>query len=128
MENKDNQFQYTYVAPTDKERREIERIREYYRPEREESDFIRLTKLDKRVRSIPTCAALTLGTIGTLIFGSGLAMVLEWELLTLGIAVSALGIVPVALAYPAYTFFVKRMKKKYGDEILQLLDKLLKKD
>ena len=70
--------------------------------------------------------ALTLGIIGTLIFGLGLALILEWNNLPLGTALSALGLVPILLAYPLYRAVLKRQKEKYAEEILQLSENLLK--
>ena len=42
-----------------------------------------------------------------------------------GIALAALGIVPIALAYPVFNRLLRRGKKKYGAEILRLSEELL---
>ncbi len=82
--------------------------------------------LDKKVRAPATALALTLGVIGTLVFGAGLALVLEGGLFARGIAVSLAGGVLLALAYPVHAAILKRNKKKYGKEILRLADELAK--
>lgn len=125
MQKKENDFNYTYVAPTRAERKQIERIRESYLPT-EENAFTRLQNLDKKVQTPPMITALTLGIIGTLIFGLGLTFILEWNKLLLGAALSALGLVPILLAYPLYRAVLNRQKKKYAEEILQLSENLLK--
>ncbi len=124
MEEK--QFEYTYVSPTEKEKRKIERIRRQYQTEPVENGVVeRIQRLDKRVKNTATAWGLTLGIVGCLIFGTGMTMVLEWAILIGGIAVSAIGCLPMCLAYPAYTFFLERGKKKYGEEILRLSDEIL---
>ena len=124
MENK--QFNYTYRAPTEEERREIESIkRQYEAPKTEEGKLERLRKLNNYVNGLATAVSLVVGVIGLLIFGLGLAMVLEWSLLIWGILVMVVGIPPIAIAYPLYNKILKRNKEKYGQEILQLSEELL---
>ena len=124
--NKD-QFNFTYTAPSQEERREIESIRRQYtnQPIENENKFERLKKLDGLVRNTATVWALVLGIIGTLIFGLGFSMVLEWNIVLWGIVVCAVGAIPIAIAYPVYLLVFKKLKKKYGEEILKLSEELL---
>lgn len=127
--NNNEDFSYSYTAPTEKERKEITAIRNQYAPTSDTKSGIQtLRALDKRVHSIPMITSLTIGVIGTLIFGLGMAMVLEWHITLYGILVSAIGIIPTALAYPVYKFSLKRMKKKYGKRILELSESILKQN
>ena len=127
MENKE--FNYTYTAPTERERREIESIRKQYQdPEKSMSKIERLRTLDARVKNTANAVALVVGIVGTLIFGVGLCLILEWSQLLWGIVVVAVGAVPTGLAYPLYTMVLKASKKKYGEEILRLSEELLKGD
>ena len=119
----DNQFKYTYTALTEQDKREIERIKDGYLDTQDK--LKQLKRLDARVKSIPKIWALVLGVIGTLIFGIGLTMCLEWEMFVAGVIISAVGIVPVALAYPVYNAVSKRCKEAYKDKILSLADELL---
>lgn len=122
----DNKFSYTYTAPTEQERAEIESIRRDYSPEgRKQTDLEKLRALDKKVKNLPMVLSLTIGIIGTLIFGLGICMALEWNLLLWGIVVGIIGCIPVGLAYPCYKWILARQKKKYGNEIIALSDKLL---
>ena len=120
-------FEYSYSAPTEAERKEIESIRRQYIAEekREETDMEKLRRLDAKVRNMPTMYALIMGVFGILVFGLGLAMVLEWGMMLWGIVVMVVGALPMGLAYPIYQFTLKEGKKKYGAEILELSEKLL---
>ena len=73
-----DKFNYTYTAPTESERREIEEIRR------------------------------------------------QWALYGWGIAVSAVGAAALGASYPLYKFVLKRNKKRFGQEIIELSDELLK--
>ncbi len=124
MENRE--FNYTYVAPTDEERKEIERIRKQYLPqEKTEGKMERLRRLDSRVRISPKVISLALGVVGCLLFGLGLAMILEWTMIVWGVAVAVVGSLPMGLAYPVHALLLERNKKKYGEEILRLSEELL---
>lgn len=125
MEKK--KFEYTYTAPTEQERREIESIRRQYVSGNAapEGGIERLRYLDRRVKSAPTCWGLVLGVLGLLIFGLGLSMVLQWALYLWGVLVALVGAVPMGLAYPVYCRVLRRNKDKYGAEILRLTETLL---
>ncbi len=122
-------FHYTYTAPTEEERKEIESIKRQYveAEKKEETKLQRLRRLDAKVRSTPVILALTVGIIGTLIFGLGLTCVLEWDKLLLGVGIMAIGGIFAGLAYPIYGWSLKRGKKKYGAEIIKLSEELLNK-
>lgn len=122
----DNKFSYRYSAPTKDERREIEDIKRRYVIENKgKSDFDKLKELDAKVKNPPLILSLTLGICGTLLFGLGLTMVLEWKMLLAGIIIMFVACVPVAAAYPVYNVFLKKNKEKYSDEIIKLSDNLL---
>lgn len=125
MEEKNN-FKYNYVAPTSKERREIESIRNGYLPaSKNEDKLTKLKEMDKRVKNIPFIVALVIGTIGVLIFGLGFAMVLEWGLLVFGVLVGVLGGIVMLLNLSIYKKISCFMKNKYADKIIKLSDELL---
>ena len=125
MENKE--FNYTYVAPTESERKEIESIKNQYiqAEKKAETKMERLRRLDGKVKNTPTILSLCFGIIGLLIFGVGLTTVLEWEHLLLGACIMAVGAIPIAVAYPVYKWSLKVGKKKYGEEIVSLSEELL---
>ncbi len=124
-----NKFEYSYSAPTESERREIEDIKKAYLPKDENSNKLkRLRTLDGRVRKSALFAALFFGISGTLVFGLGMAMILEWDIFIWGTVVGAVGCVLLVLAHPARKIVLKRLKAKYGQEILRLSEELLHED
>ena len=123
----DPDFKYNYQAPTAEERREIESIRNSYLTQKPNQDdkLSTLRKLDSKVRSLPKILALTIGIIGTLIFGLGLAMILEWNLIAWGILICAVGIIIIVVNYPIFRKVSTNLKNKYSKEILNLSEELL---
>ena len=124
MEN--NEFEYSYTAPTEAERREIASIRKQYETKSEKQIKIdRIRRLDSFVQSFSMTLSLIIGVMGALIFGLGMAMILVWSITVFGIIVCVVGAVPVAAAYPIFLVTMKRNKEKYGEEILKLSDEIL---
>ena len=126
MDKENNKFSFTYSAPTEAERREIESIRRQYKPENfEENKVERLRRLHSKVVGGATAVSLAVGIVGTLAFGFGLTCFLEFDMAVLGVVFSVIGAVPIALAYPLHKQMIKRGKEKYGDEIIKLSDEIL---
>ncbi len=121
---KNDKFSMRYTAPTPAERREIEDIRRRYADEPTASGLDRLRELDSKVKRLPTALGLTLGVVGTLLFGIGLTAVLEWGNYLVGVIVMLVACLPIAAAYPLYAFLLNRNKAKYSGEILSLADSL----
>lgn len=123
-------FQYSYTAPTQTERREIQRIRDAYAVKKEQDGFARLQALHNKVQTPPRILAITLGVLGTLLFGAGLACILEFSKYVLGAILAAAGIFPLAFAYPVWKGMITARKKKYSEQIITLSNSLLdeKKD
>ena len=122
MENKNESFSYTYSAA---QQEEIKKIRSRYMAE-EEDKMQQLRRLDSAASKKGMIVALTLGIAGSLILGGGMSLCLVGERYIPGIILGILGIIPVALAYPVYTFVTERQRKKIAPEILRLTDELMK--
>ena len=121
-----NQFNFKYTAPTEAERKEIDSIRRQYLPQDQaENKLERLRRLDALVKNTAIIWSLVLGVVGCLIFGLGLAMVLEWNILLWGIVLMVVGALPMGIAYPLYKALLYKYKSRYGDEILRLSEELL---
>lgn len=124
-----NQFNFKYTAPSLEERKEIDSIRRQYSPQQKtETKLERLRRLDSLVKNTAVIWSLIFGIVGCLIFGLGLTMILEWEILIWGIVVMVVGSVPMAIAYPLYKQVLNKGKENYGDEILSLSEELLNED
>lgn len=122
----EDKFNYSYYAPNESERREIENIKKQYifAPKREDK-LERLRELNKRVTQPPMIVSLTMGIIGVLITGLGMAMVLEWNIMVWGIIVGVIGLAVAAVAYPVYREILNRNKRRYGRQIIELSNELL---
>ena len=123
MENTENNgtFTYTYSA---KQQDEIKNIRQKYAP-REEDKMEQLRRLDQSVTQSGMIAGLVVGIIGSLLLGTGMACILEWDFSILGIAVGIIGMIGMALAYPIYTIITKKRREKLAPQIIQLSDELM---
>lgn len=128
MDNTEGTFQYTYSA---KERSEVEDIRRKYLPAQEDK-MERLRKLDRSASRKAQAWAIGLGTVGALVMGTGMSLVMT-ELgsrvpfaTPVGVGVGLLGMVLVALAYPLYNGILKRERQRIAPEILRLTDELMK--
>ena len=129
MQEEKQGFEFSYSAPTEDERREVESIKRGYLSKTEkESKLEKIRALDNKVKRMPTTVALTLGIIGTLIFGLGMTCVLEWGRVGLGVALGLVGGIVALIAYPIYKCVHNSNKAKYGEEILKLAEEILKKD
>lgn len=124
MNEQNNKFSYTYSVPTENERREIESIRKNYLPEKP-SKLALLRKLHAKVKNTATAVAISVGIVGLLVFGLGMAMVLQWGLIAAGIAFSAVGCAVMGFAKKIYDCVFQKQKAKYGEEILKLSEQLL---
>ena len=122
-------FEYTYSA---EQQKEVEEIRKKYLP-RKEDKMEQLRKL----HAIPTqkaqAASLAVGIVGALIMGTGMSLAmtdigaaLGSLAMVLGIFAGVVGMVLVALAYPAYNRVLRKQREKIAPEILRLADELLK--
>lgn len=126
MQNQQDKFEYTYSAPTERERKEIMSIRRQYEDKpTTDGKLERLRRLDAIVKNRCMIISLTIGVIGCLIFGLGLACVLEFNRLALGIICGAVGAIVMIFAYPLHRFIYKKDKAKYGEEIIKLSQELL---
>ncbi|MGN0823926.1 MAG: hypothetical protein ACI4MB_02520 [Candidatus Coproplasma sp.] len=122
----EEKFNYTYSAPTEEERREIESIRNCYLPQSEEkSKLQRLIELDKKVKNAARIVALSFGVVGLLVFGLGMSMAMVWGLYIWGSVVGLVGVALMAAAYPLMRLTYKKQKQKYSQEILRLSEELL---
>ena len=131
---KQNGFTYTYSA---KEQAELKRIRDKYTaPTEDEDKMARLRRLDASVTNTAQAVAIVFGTIGTLILGFGMSLIMT-ELaeglgisgdaaMVIGIIVGIVGGILASLAYPIYNAIVKAKRKKLAPEIIRLTDELMK--
>jgi len=130
MEKNQETFTYTYCA---RQKEEVENIRKKYLPQ-QENKLEQLRRLHRCATQKATAWALVLGIAGALIMGAGMSLVmtdigkiigLSSSLLP-GIVTGVIGIIPVALAYPAYKRILLKERRRIAPQILSLSEELLK--
>ena len=128
MEEK-NVFEYKYSA---KQQEEVDAIKKKYLPQEEKakelSKLEELKKLDKKVEMTATLWSIAVGVIGTLIFGTGMSLIMPFEtaMYVAGILSGILGIAGMALALPVYRQVLKKQREKAAPRILELTEELSK--
>ena len=126
MNNKQENFNYTYSAS---QQEEIKKIRDKYTPPTQTEDKMeRLRRLDKSVTKPGTVISLIVGIISSLILGAGMSMCMVWgdELFLIGIIVGVVGMIGIICAYPLYSSITKARREKLAAEIIRLSNELMK--
>ena len=120
-QNKDT-FNFTYSAAY---REEVEHIRSKYM-ESQESDLDELRKIDARVTSTATFAAIAVGIVGIVVFSCGLSLCLSLGRPILGIVLSGAGLVVMGCGLLVNRLVLQRLREKYAPRVMELSDKLLR--
>lgn len=126
-----DKFDFTYAAPTEEERQEIEAMRRDYSPEQnKQSALERMRQLNRKVRLPAEITAVVLGVVGVLTFGTGMSMVMEAISggMYLGIGLGVAGVALLVFLRKIYRFILKKRKDRYGKEILGIAERLLNKE
>ena len=109
-----------------------QKIRAQYM-EKESSELDELRALDKKVKRPANVFAYTFGSIGAVVMGAGMSLVMTEIGATLGmenamipgIVIGVVGMLMALVNYPIHKRFLAARKKKYGEEILALSEKLM---
>lgn len=121
-----NKFRIDYEGKNDNIKEEVESIRNsYLEKSSSQKKLEELRKIDSKVKNTPLIIALSFGIIGTLVFGFGMSLILEFKNYIFGIIVSIIGMILIVLAYPIYSILLKKFKNKYKDKILELSNELI---
>ena len=101
-----------------------ESVAKDYMP-KETNKVIQLKKLDERAKLPAFITAMTLGIIGTLIFGTGMCFGLGVFgtgviFMVIGVLLGIVGAAICGINYPLYKKLLKKGKEKYAFEILEL--------
>lgn len=120
--NNNNSYTYTYSA---KQQDEVRKIYERYIG-KDEDKMTKLVRLDRKANLWGNLAAITLGTIGALLFGIGMCFGLVWGGSAWAIAFAVAGVIVAAPAYPIGRVITVKMRQKVTPEILSLCDELMK--
>lgn len=110
-----------------------EKIRTQY-VEKQSTDLDALRALDAKVKRPVNVFSYVLGSIGAVVMGAGMSLVMTEIGATVGIENTmacgiAVGVVGLALAlvnYPLHKTLLRNRKKKYSEQILALSEKIVK--
>lgn len=111
----------------------VEKIRSQY-TEAEFTDLDALKTLDAKVKRSANVFGYVYGSIGAVIMGAGMSLVMTdigkmiglASTLTPGIAVGVVGLVMTCTTYPIYKKILNSRKKKYAGQIMELSDRIMK--
>ena len=109
-----------------------QKIRAQYM-EKTPSELDALRVLDAQVKRPANVFAYTFGSLSAIIMGAGMSLVMTdigaiigiTAVLVPGIAIGVVGLGMALLTYPVYKGILNARKRKYGDEILKLSDKIM---
>ncbi len=90
--------------------------------------------LDAKVKRPAIIWGSTLLTLGALIMGTGMSLVMTdlgkmigiGNSMVYGVVIGVIGMLVAGLAYPAYTKILNSRRKKYSKEIIKLSDDIMK--
>jgi len=111
-----------------------QKIRAQYM-EKEFTELDELRRLDAEVKRPANVFSYVFGSIGAVVMGAGMSLVMT-ELgatigiekpMALGIVIGIIGLAMTIANYPVYKAFLGSRKKKYGEKILELSDKIMNK-
>ncbi len=112
----------------------VQKIRTQY-TEKQATELDALRKLDSQVKRPANVFAYIFGSLGAIVMGAGMSLVMTDLGASLGIAaplvpgvvIGVIGMLMAIANYPIYSRILTARKKKYAGEIMRLSDKLMSK-
>ena len=110
----------------------VQKIRTQY-TENEHTQLDELKELDAKVKRPANAFAYIFGSIGAIIMGSGMSLVMTEigsmigmeETMVPGIIIGVVGLFMAIVNYPIYKNILGSRRNKYADKIIALSDKLM---
>ena len=111
----------------------VQKIRSQY-TEREHTELDALKALDAKAKKPAKVFGYTYGSIGTIVMGAGMSLVMTdigamlsmTDTLLPGIVIGIVGLVMVLTTYPIHKRILNSRKKKYASKIMELSDRIMK--
>jgi len=111
----------------------VERIRSQY-TEQEHTDLDALKALDAKVKKPAKVFGYTYGSIGAIVMGAGMSLVMTdigvmlgmTETMVPGIVIGIVGLIMSCTTYPIYKKILISRKKKYASKIMELSERVMK--
>ncbi len=113
----------------------VEKIRtQYMEKEAGEKNLDKLRELDAQVKRPANVFGYVFGSIGAIIMGAGMSLVMTdigaqlgiSATMPVGIAVGVVGMIMAIINYPIYRKILSSRREKYADKILELSEKIMK--
>ncbi len=112
----------------------VQKIRTQY-TEKQYTELEQLQALDIKVKRPANLFAYLFGSLGAIIMGSGMSLVMTEvgsilgmeNAMVPGIAVGVIGLVMAIINYPIYKGILTNRRKKYAAQIISLSEKLMQK-
>lgn len=112
----------------------VQKIRGQY-TEKKHTELWELRKLDAKVKRPAKVFAYIFGTVGAIVMGAGMSLVMTDIAKTVGIqnpmlygiVIGIIGMVMAIINYPIYKSILASRRKKYADKIIALSDKIMNK-
>lgn len=110
----------------------VQKIRTQY-TEKEHAQLDALKELDSKVKRPANVFAYTFGSVGAIIMGSGMSLVMteigsmigmETGMIP-GIIIGIIGLIIVIINYPIYKGILSSRRKKYAEQIIALSDEIM---
>ena len=113
----------------------VQKIRTQY-TEKEHTQLDALKELDREAKRPANVFAYIFGSIGALIMGSGMSLVMTdiGRIIDVkngmlpGILIGIVGLFMVVINYPIYKSILDARRKKYAEQIIEMSDKLLQEN
>lgn len=108
----------------------VQEIRNHY-IEKEDTPLDALRKLDAKVKRPATAFTYTFGSVGALIMGSGMSLIMtdiapKGNSMLFGVIIGTLGMAMAILNYPIYKHILNARRREYSQAIIDLSDKIMK--
>ncbi len=111
----------------------VQKIRTQY-TEKESTQLDELKALDKKVKMPANVFAYILGSVGAVIMGAGMSLVMTDiasalgidNSMVVGIVLGSIGLLIAIVNYPIYKSVLAVRKKKYSKQIIELSEKIIK--
>ncbi len=111
----------------------VKKIRTQY-TEQEHTQLDELKRLDREVKKPANVFAYVFGSVGAIVMGSGMSIVMTdigetfgiENPMPVGIVVGVIGMLIAIINYPIYKNILASRRKKYADKIIAVSDKIMK--
>lgn len=111
----------------------VQKIRTQY-TEKENTQLDELKNLDRKAKRPANIFAYVFGSVGAIIMGSGMSIVMTDigetvginNPMPVGIAIGVIGMLIAIMNYPIYKNILTSRRRKYADRIIAVSDKIMK--